>query len=131
MAENLSSVLNSKKVKLLNSINFCKREQLEIITKVNNVITINNQTGRPNHSKRMQRAQKQRPVAAIEPSARIISSATTSSGHNSGDKDLINGLINTVNKQKDLLKLTLKETPNPALPLILSMIILRMVDFWH
>jgi len=52
-------------------------------------------------------------VSAIEPSARIISSATTSSGHNSGDKDLINGLINTVNKQKDLLKLTLK-TPDPA-----------------
>lgn len=50
--------------------------------------------------KRKSREQKQRSVPVIEPAAR----ATTSSGHNRADKDLINGLINTVNKQKEILK---------------------------
>lgn len=84
-------------------------------TSVRNTITINNQTGRT--TRRNPQKQKETPFhSTIDPSMRVIATSG-----NSGDSDLINSLVNTVNEQKDLLKqlrekLAPPEQPAPAQP---------------
>ena len=77
-------------------------------TSVRNVITINNQNGRTRRNPK----QKQTPFhSTIDPLMRVIATSG-----NSGDSDLINSLVNTVNEQKDLLKQLPAQLALPAPP---------------
>lgn len=77
-------------------------------TSVRNVITINNQNGRTRRNPK----QKQTPFhSTIDPLMRVIATSG-----NSGDSDLINSLVNTVNEQKDLLKQLREKLDPPTQP---------------
>lgn len=79
-------------------------------TSVRNVITINNQTGR--RTARRNTKQKETPFhSTIDPLMRVIATSG-----NSGDSDLINSLVNTVNEQKDLLKQLREKLDPPTQP---------------